>query len=160
MKDFKLTDEEVIQPALLAWQEWKHPAFRTWDPKPSDAKRLWAVALSSQWAGNGRKRLDYLHRLLPKAIETAARTSAFISARTGFWHICREPEGLRRLSQGITVGMPLEVYDEQVLRVRMDQRSIVAIRALAAGRGITPSALVAEVLDAWIEHRYTFEAGQ
>ena len=70
-------DTSHLDRAIAIWNEFKADHFRSHYPKPNDAKRLWAIALSADWRGNGTQKMERLLQLLPLAIEQAARTPAF-----------------------------------------------------------------------------------
>ena len=144
-------DRQYLDRAIAAWVEWKAPHFRTYKPAANDVKRLWAVALSADWAGSGIAKMERLLLLLPKAIEQASRMPAF-SARATFWTICKDAKGLERLAGGIVPGRVHEIedYDSQILRVNLPEDTMILVRGLAARVGGNPSSLVADIIEAWV----------
>lgn len=149
-------DISYINQIERSWEEFKRPEWRTYTPRSSkqtDQKRLWAIAIGSQWKGTSKAKMEHLLKLFPLAVEHAATLAAFASARTTVWTILQSAEGLERLSGGIAPLRQSEValYQSQVIRLRLDEASIAAVRAIAAGRGISCSALVAEMVDGYLE---------
>jgi hypothetical protein len=151
-----ITDEEILQAATAAWEEFKTEYWRSWHSSDNNngAKRLWAIALSSNWKLSSAAKMKHLLRLLPLAIEQAARLPAFASARTTFWTICRDPAGLERLAGGVYATNDrdaIRLYESQVMRLRLPEETLILVRAVAAARGITCSALVAEIIEGAME---------
>ena len=148
----QLSDEEILQAATAAWEEFKTDYWRSWhsSDNTNGVKRLWAVALSSNWKLSSAAKMQHLLRLLPLAIEQAAKLPAFASARTTFWTICRDPAGLERLAGGVYATNDrdaIKLYESQIMRLRLADETLILIRAVAATRGVTCSALVAEIVE-------------
>lgn len=149
---------EYIDRAALIWAEMKRDDFRSYEPrssKLSDQKKLWAIVYSADWHGTASQKMERLLTLLPRAIETAARSPLF-NARTTLWSVLRSPEGLERLAGGIVPGeggrgWECGRYDEQVIRLKMDEDTIAFIRAEANNHGLSCSALVALIIERWLE---------
>ena len=158
-------DLSFINQVERSWEEFKRPEWRTYTPRSSkqtDQKRLWAIAIGSRWKGTSKAKMEHLLQLFPLAVEHAASLTAFASARTTVWTILQSAEGLERLAGGIAPLRQLEVkqYQHQIIRLRLPEDSIAAVRALAAGQGVTCSQFVAGVIEEWLAHRFTFEAEQ
>lgn len=148
----QFTDEEILQSAISSWEEFKADYWRSWHSSNNSnaVKRLWAVALSSNWKLSSGAKMQHLLRLLPLAIEHAAKLPAFASARTTFWTICHAPAGLEQLAAGIyatSARDAIKLYESQILRLRLPEETLILIRAVAAARGVTCSALVAEIIE-------------
>ena len=148
----QFTDEEILQAATSSWEEFKADHWRSWHSSDNSngAKRLWAIALSSNWKLTSGAKMHHLLRLLPLAIEQAAKLPAFASARTTFWTICRDPAGLERLASGIYATSDrdtIKLYQSQIMRLRLADETLILIRAVAATRGVTCSALVTEIVE-------------
>jgi len=145
-------DTSHLDRAIAAWNEFKADHFRSYNPKPNDAKRLWAVALSADWRGNGTQKMERLLQLLPLAIEQAARTPAF-SSRTTLWTVCKTASGIERLAGGIALTDYDEItaYNDQILRIKLPEDTMILVRGLAKRLNGNPSALVADILEAWVE---------
>ncbi len=94
--------------------------------------------------------MAHLLRLIPLAIEAAARHPAFSSARTTFWSVVRDPAGIERLGAGayaVSDKDTIKLYSSQVLRLRLEERTLLLVRAVSAQREITPSALVTQIIE-------------
>jgi len=143
-------DTIYIDRAVAAWEEWKAPHFRSFMASTNDAKRLWAIVLSSDWPGSGVSRMERLLTLLPKAIEQAARMPVF-GARTTLWTVCKSAAGVERLAHGTVPAdyEELQEYDAQVLRVRMPEDTLILLRGEARRLGTSPSLLVARIIEEW-----------
>ena len=148
---------EFIDRAAMIWHEWKRDDFRSYEPRSSraaDAKRLWAIVYSADWKGSAGQKMERLLTLLPRAIETAARSPLF-NARTTLWSVLRSPEGLERLAGGIVPaesgrGWESGIYDEQVIRLRLDEDTVAYVRAEAENQGLSCSALVMRIIELWL----------
>lgn len=143
-----------LDQAVAAWNEFKLDHWRQYEPKPTDAKRLWAVALGADWKGSGATKMERLIGLLPKAIEQAARHSAFSSARTTLWTIASSAAGVERLANGILAGTNPEDYDRQILRIKPAEMTLTVVRNCAKRLGISPSSLVDQIIEIWIAREY------
>ena len=94
--------------------------------------------------------MRHLLKLLPLAIEQAAKHPAFASARTTIWTVLRESKGMDRLAGGVygeTDRDRIRLYSEQVLRLRLPEETILLVNAVARAREITPSTLVTEIIE-------------
>lgn len=149
---------EYIERAALIWAEMKRDDFRSYEPrssKASDQKKLWAIVYSADWYGTASQKMERLLTLLPRAIETAARSPLF-NARTTLWSVLRSPAGLERLAGGIVPGecgrgWESGQYNDQVIRLRLDEDTIAYVRAEAENQGLSCSALVARIIEQWLE---------
>ena len=153
-------DRQYLDRAIAAWNEYKADYFRSYHAGTNDVKRLWAVALSSDWHGSGISRMERLVTLLPKAIEHAARMPLF-GARTTLWTICKEAKGVERLAGGVCPATYEEIvqYDRQVLRVRLSEASLLLVQEIARRKGQLPSVLVGDIVEAWVEQDTTVHWG-
>ncbi len=100
--------------------------------------------------------MERLLALLPRAVEQAARLELYFTARTTVWTILRSAEGLERLAGGIVPGesgrgWESGNYDEQVLRMRLDEDVIAFVRAIATMQNISASEVVAGIIEAFVE---------
>lgn len=151
---------EYIDRAALIWSEWKRSDFRSYEPRTSraaDNKKLWAIVYSADWSGNAGQKMERLLTLLPRAIETAARSPLF-NSRTTLWSVLRTAEGLERLASGIVpgeVGRGWEsgIYDWQVLRLKLPDDAMAYISAEAENQGLSRSALVTRIIEWWLEEK-------
>lgn len=135
----KLPEGEFIDKAAQLWAELKRDDFRSYEARTSrkaDEKRLWAITLSSDWAGNGLQKMQRLLTLLARAIETAVRSPLF-NSRTTLWTVCRTAEGLEHLAAGVVPGdgggrgWERGIYDDQVLRVKLPEDTLAYLYAEA-----------------------------
>jgi len=146
-------DRQYLDRAIAAWNQFKQPFWRSYEPGTNDVKRLWAVALGSNWRGSGLERMEHLLTLLPLAIEQAAKLPAF-GARTTLWAVCRDAKGIERLAGGIyaiTDQDTIDQYNEQIVRVRLPGPTIILLHAMAKRKRTLVSRLVAEIIEAWVE---------
>ena len=149
---------EFIERAAQIWMEMKRDDFRSYEPrtsKASDQKKLWAIVYSADWRGNASEKMERLLTLLPRAIETAARSPLF-NSRTTLWSVLRTPEGLERLAGGIVPGesgrgWESGQYDQQVLRIKLDEDLLAYVRAEAENQGLSCSALTARIIENWLD---------
>lgn len=158
------TDESFLAQIALSYAEFKHDLWRTYEPKPADERRLWAIVYAADWHGTARQRMERLLALAPLAIEQASRLSAFASARTTLWTICRSADGVARLAGGLDPGTSGRGWEssgtDRILRVKLPDEAHAAIHALAAADGITASALVALLIEAHLLHHGPSGAGE
>jgi hypothetical protein len=156
-----MNETEYIDRAAAAWAEFKQPHWREYTPRSSratDQRRLFAIAYASDWPGGIKQRMERLLTLLPRAIEQAARLTAFGSARTTLWSILRSADGIERLAGGIVPGesgpgWDSGVYDEQIIRLRLEEDTIAYIRAQSEVEGLSCSALTARIIEQWLEQQ-------
>ncbi|WP_216918807.1 hypothetical protein [Synechococcus sp. CCAP 1479/9] len=152
----RTSDGAFLDRLARSYGEFKADNWRTYEPKPADERRLWAIVYGAQWPGTARLRMERLLALAPLAIEQASRLAAFSSSRTTLWTICRSADGLERLAGGLdpgTTGRGWEVSGtDRILRVKLPDDGHAAIHALAATDGISPSQLVALLIEAHLLH--------
>ena len=152
------TNTSYIDRAAQIWAEYKREDFRTYEPRSSrvaDEKRLWAICYAADWSGNAKQKMERLLKLFPRAIEQMGRSPLF-SSRTTIWTALKSPEGLERLANGIVPGeagrgWESGIYDEQVIRLRLDEPTVCYLRNEAEVQGLSCSALLATIVDWWLE---------
>lgn len=144
---------EYLEEAVNAWTEFRRQDWRIYDKKPNDLKRLWAVALGSDWQGSGKDKMRRLLDYLPHAIQQASLIPAF-SSRTTLWTILNSAAGVQRLAEGKTAATYSEVeqYKRQVLQVRLPEETILLLKGEAAKQGKLPSILVGEIIESAFQH--------
>lgn len=150
---------EYIERAAQIYAEFKHPTWREYQPRQSkaaDQRKLFAIALNSDWRGNSTAKINHLLKLLPRAVEQAARMEVWFNSRTTIWSCCRSAQGLERLAGGIVPGesgrgWDAGDYDAQVIRIRLPEDLVSYVRAEAENQGLSCSALVTRIIENWLE---------